>query len=138
MPSLSIYGFLSLRRCFAMSQKRLAADPNLGIMDIQGVSLGHWNKYKDFDLLTFVECPDHQKWSWKTTPNVAWMSKTADMISAFLRVAPNGALQSQKVKGALRVKDFSKLQDQSLSIFCDTDWSDKCDLRLRTHEESFC
>ena len=75
-----------------------------------------FRKYKDFDLLTFVECPDHQKWSWKTTPNVAWMSKTADMISAFLRVAPNGALQSQKVKGALRVKDFSKLQDQSLSI----------------------
>ena len=108
MPSLSIYGFLSLRRCFAMSQKRLAADPNLGIMDIQGVSLGHWNKYKDFDLLTF--------WSWKTAPHVAWMSKTADMISVFLRVAPNGALQSQKVKGALHVKDFSKLQDQSLSI----------------------
>ena len=99
-----------------MSQKRLAADPNLGIMDIQGVSLGHWNKYKDLDLLTFVECPDHQKWSWKTAPNVAWMSKTADMISAFLGVAPNGALQSQKVKGALHVKDFSKLQDQSLSI----------------------
>lgn len=116
MPSLSIYGFLSLRRCFAMSQKRLVADPNLGIMDIQGVILGHWNKYKDFDLLTFLECPGHQKWSWKTAPNVAWMSKTADMISAFLRVAPNGALQSQKVKGALHVKDFSKLQDQSLSI----------------------
>ena len=98
-----------------MSQKRLVAHPNLGIMDIQ-VILGNWNKYKDFDLLTFLECPDHQKWSWKTAPNVAWMSKTADMISAFLRVAPNGALQSQKVKGALRVKDFSKLQDQSLSI----------------------
>ena len=61
--------FLSLRRCFAMSQKRLVANPNLGIMDIQGVILGHWNKYKDFDLLTFLECPDHQKWSWKTAPN---------------------------------------------------------------------
>ena len=113
-----------------MSQKRLVADPNLGIMDIQNVILGHWNKYKDFDLLTFLECPGHQKWSWKTAPNVSWMSKTADMISAFLRVAPNGVLQSQKVKGALsKISQSCKI---NRSRFCDTDWCDKCDLRLRT------
>ena len=126
----TIYCFLSLLRCFAMSQKRLVADPNLGIMDIQSVILGHWNKYKDFDLLTFLECPGHQKWSWKTAPNVSWMSKTADMISAFLRVAPNGVLQSQKVKGALlKISQSCKI---NRSRFCDIDWSDKCDLRLRT------
>ena len=113
-----------------MSQKRLVPDPNLGIMDIQGVILGHWNKHKDFDLLTYLDCPGHQKWSWKTAPNVVWMSKTADLISGFLRIAPNGVLQSQKVKGALlKIAQGCKI---NRSRFCDTDWSDKCDLRLRT------
>ena len=113
-----------------MSQKRLVADPNLGIMDIQGVILGHWNKHKDFDLLTYLDCPGHQKWSWKTAPNVVWMSKTADLMSGFFRIALNGVLQSQKVKGALlKIAQGCKI---NRSRFCDTDWSDKCDLRLRT------
>ena len=45
-----------------------------------------------------------------------------DMISAFLRVAPNGALQSQKVKGALlKISQSCKI---NRSRFCDTDWSE--------------
>ena len=93
--------------------------------------LSHFNVCKDFDLFAALDCPGHQKWVWKTAPNVAWMSKTAELVSSILKIAPNGVLASQKVKGALL-----KLTQTSCKVnrtrYCDTDWADHCDLRLRT------
>ena len=66
-------------------QKRLVADPSLIIMDIQKVILSHFNVCKDFDLFSVLDCLGHQKWNWKTAPNVAWMSKTAEFVCSVLK-----------------------------------------------------
>ena len=124
--------FLSVPHNMSMVvQKRLVADPSLGIMDIQKVILSHFNVCKDFDLFSVLDCPGHQKWSWKTAPNVAWMSKTAEFVCSVLKIAPNGVLASQKVKGAL-LKLTQTSNKFNRTRYCDTDWADHCDLRLRT------
>ena len=112
-------------------QKRLVADPSLGLMDIQKVILSHFHVCKDFDLFSALDCPGHQKWSWKTAPNVAWMAKTAELVCSVLKIAPNGVLASQKVKGAL-LKLTQTSNKFNRTRYCDTDWADHCDLRLRT------
>lgn len=115
--------FLSVPHNMSMVvQKRLVADPSLGIMDIQKVILSHFNVCKDFDLFSVLDCPGHQKWSWKTAPNVA---------SSVSKIAPNGVLASQKVKGAL-LKLTQTSNKFNRTRYCDTDWADHCDLRLRT------
>ena len=123
--------FLSVPHNMSMVvQKRLVADPSLGIMDIQKVILSHFNVCKDFDLFSMLDCPGHQKWSWKTAPNVAWMAKTAEFVSSVLKIAPNGVLASQKVNGAL-LKLTQASNKFNRTRYCDTDWADHCDLRLR-------
>ena len=112
-------------------QKRLVADPSLGIMDIQKVILSHFNACKDFDIHSALDCPGHQRWSWKTAPNVSWMSKTAEFVSSVLEIAPNGVLASAKVKAAL-LKLTQTNNKINRTRFCDTDGSDHVDLRLRT------
>ena len=112
-------------------QKRLVADPSLGIMEIQKVILSHFNACKDFDIYSALDCPGHQRWSWKTAPNVSWMSKTAEFVSSVLEIAPNGVLASAKVKAAL-LKLTQTNNKINRTRFCDTDWADHVDLRLRT------
>ena len=113
----------------ASSQKRLVADPSIGLMDIQKVISSQFDQKNDYDLFGAVECPGHCQWSWKTAPNVSWMCKTSSLVAGFLKIAPNGVLASQKIRNAL-IK-MTQNRKVNRSRFADSDWADKIDLRLR-------
>ena len=92
--------FLSHISCFwldlgamdsSLAVRRLVADPNNSIKDLMQVFQDFVVQCNNYDFIELLNCPGHCKWSWKTSPNAAWMCKMHRLIISLLdNIAPNG------------------------------------------------
>ena len=113
----------------ASVQKRLVADPNIGIGDLMKAIQQYVEETDDLDLFQAVDPPGHHAWSWKTAPNCAWMAKVSVLALHFLDVAPNGVLSSSKLKNA--VTKLCGWKKVNKTRYADCDFADHVDHRLR-------
>ena len=113
----------------ASVQKRLVADPNIGIGDLMKAIQQYVEETGDLDLFQAVDPPGHHAWSWKTAPNCAWMAKVSVLALHILDVAPNGVLSSSKLKNA--VTKLCGWKKVNKTRFADCDFADQVDHRLR-------
>ena len=85
--------------------KKLRVGPSISVMDLQRVLLRQTDRSKDKGLFDCLKHPMNAPWSWKTAPCTAWLSKSADLLVDFLKIAPNGVLPSAKMRLALQRYD---------------------------------
>ena len=112
------------------SQKRLVADPSIGVMDLMKVLRVWMAQNTKQDLLVAVSCPGSCQWSWKTAPNPTWMKQVHDLMKEFFeKVAPNGVLPSAKLKAAIsKMCADAKINKSKMH---DQDFADRCDNVIR-------
>ncbi len=113
----------------ATGQKRLVANPSIGIGDLMKAMTSFLDEQCDLDLHAAVSPPGHGQWSWKTAPNLSWMAKISALAIHFLSFAPNGVLPSSKLKNA--VLKLSSVKKINRTRYADVDFADQVDLRVR-------
>lgn len=65
----------------ATCQKRLVANPSMGIGDLMKAMTNFLDEQCDLDLHAAVSPPGHNVWSWKTAPNLSWMAKISALAT---------------------------------------------------------
>lgn len=113
----------------ATCQKRLVANPSMGIGDLMKAMTNFLDEQCDLDLHAAVSPPGHNVWSWKTAPNLSWMAKISALAIHFLNFAPNGVLSSSKLKNA--VLKLAAVKKINRTRYADIDFADQVDLRIR-------
>ena len=110
---------------------RLAADPFIGVSDIEDALSRHCQHKKSSDIHSLLCAPASLVHiTWQTPPHPEWMLKLAPLIFEVLAFAPQTKLQSCKVKKALqallnkRLCTFSGKENQDVML-------DRCDFCLR-------
>ena len=113
----------------ATVQRRLVADPSIGIGDLMKGFQKFVEETGQMDLFGAVDPPTHHTWSWKTAPNISWMAKIHLLALHLLDVAPNGVLASSKLKNSVvKLCGWKKINK---TRFADCDFADQVDLRVR-------
>ena len=109
--------------------KRLVADPATSIGDLMKAFEKFLEDENDLDLLEKVSCPGHHSWSWKTAPHPGWIYKLCGLALLLVHIAPNGVLQSTKLKAA--VQKICQKKKINKSRYHDCDFADHVDQRVR-------
>ena len=107
---------------------RLQANPCLSVADLAKV-FENWLSIKlSKDLFDLLSPPDGKPFTWKTSPNHAWLFKVAPLFVLLVKAVPNTVMTSKKLIMVLehlsknkKVINTSKMQDQTFF-----DWCDQC------------
>lgn len=111
--------------------KRLRVDPSISVMDLQRVLLRQIDRSKEKGLFDCLKHPMNAPWSWKTAPCTAWLSKSADLLVDFLKIAPNGVLPSAKMRLALQRLLLEPKKKINTTAYDNDKFMDEVDARIR-------
>ena len=109
-------------------QRRISPDPSLGVRELASPLKDYMKEKHNWDLLALLK-PKLAKTSWKTAPDVAWLSAIAGLYVRFAKLSPNLCLSGSKLRVCLqKLDDEMKLNTSTMTS---QDWCDKLDTWLR-------
>ena len=109
-------------------QRRISPDPSLGVRELALPLKDYMKEKHNWDLLALLK-PKQNKTSWKTAPDVAWLSAIAGLYVKFAKLSPNLCLSGSKLRMCLQKLD-EEMKLNTTTMTRET-WSDKLDTWLR-------
>ncbi len=97
------------------SNKRLAPDPAIAVMDLQRCIKDFCKEKGSTDMWALIMPHESRKISWKTVPDPGWLAVVAPLFNKLARLTKTLVLSSKKLKGAL-------LKVQYLGMFSARFW----------------